>query len=94
MWQTLAQDPVFMKDFQNAINKNNLQAKDVLQAAGNIYHELSKSVHGRKTPGEIAIYHQDWENLAEIISLIVLFRYCDVPFTYYNMNGVPDSPPA
>jgi len=67
-----------------------LREEDVFKCLGGIYHNLSKDHHG--VDGEVAIFERDWA-IGERVAFIALFRYCNIPFTYYDEEGLFCDPP-
>jgi hypothetical protein len=83
-------DDSFMEILREACKKLTLREDDVFKCLGGIYHNLSKEHHG--VDGEVAIFARDWA-IGERVAFIALFRYCNIPFTYYGEDGVPCDPP-
>jgi len=84
--------PDFMKMLKKTCDKGMGQVQDVLKCLGGLYHNLSKDYHGT-TSSEIAIYESQWSS-NEVLAFILLFRYCNVPFKYYNKSMNHADPPV
>jgi len=83
-------DNSFMKILRKGCVDLLLREEDVFKCLGGIYHNLSKDHHG--VDGEVAIFERDWA-IGERVAFIALFRYCNIPFTYYDEEGLFCDPP-
>jgi len=87
----LQSDADFMLILKDCCERLKCRETDVFLCLGNIYHNLSKEHHG--VDGEIGIYAKDWA-MGERIAFISLFRFCDIPFQYYDEEGQRCAPPC
>jgi hypothetical protein len=86
--KNMLKDPDFKQAFEYACMKSQSRFIDVERCLGGLYHSASKRHHGRaQGTGEVCIDAGEWAS-NEILCLAVLFDFYNVPYEYYNLDGV------
>ena len=80
----LESDDEFQKLLTSASFKAGMPADHVSKSLGLLYSKSSSHHHG--ITGEIIIDERDWTP-SERLALVLLFRYCLVPFQYQDQHG-------